>query len=157
MKPRLFLTVGLPGSGKTTKAKELENKFDAIRFTPDEWILDIYGHDLNIKDRDSLRSPVEDALWILATSAIKIGRNVVVDYGLWAIEERTKFRESAQACGAQVSFVYCHETFDVLWERVSAREESQKGTLHISKELLQKGWDFFQQLTDEEKTYLYED
>ena len=86
MKPILFLTVGLPGSGKTTKATELAEKYNAIRFTPDEWILDIYGQGLTIEQRDSLRTPVEDALWVLATSAIKIGRNVVVDYGLWAVE-----------------------------------------------------------------------
>lgn len=156
MKPILFLTVGLPGAGKTTKAKELEAKYDAIRFTPDEWILDIYGQGLTIEQRDSLRTPVEDALWVLATSAIKIGRNVVVDYGLWAIEERTKFRESAEAAGAKASIVYCHEPFDVLWERVSNRPESQAGTLRMSKQLLQRGWDSFQPLTEEEKLHLYE-
>ena len=155
MKPILFLTVGLPGSGKTTKATELAEKYNAIRFTPDEWILDIYGQGLTIEQRDSLRTPVEDALWVLATSAIKIGRNVVVDYGLWAVEERTKFRESAESAGAKVSIVYCHEPFDVLWERVSSRPESQAGTLHISKELLQSGWDTFQPLTEEEKQYLH--
>lgn len=32
----LFLMVGLPGSGKTTRAKELERETGAIRFTPDE-------------------------------------------------------------------------------------------------------------------------
>ena len=35
----LFLMVGLPGSGKTTRAKELERETGAIRFTPDEWHL----------------------------------------------------------------------------------------------------------------------
>ena len=30
----LFLMVGLPGSGKTTRAKELERETGAIRFTP---------------------------------------------------------------------------------------------------------------------------
>ena len=156
MKPFLFLTVGLPGSGKTTKATEIADKYNAIRFTPDEYILDIYGRDLTIDQRDSLRTPVEDALWVLAISALKVGRNVVVDYGLWAIEERTKFRESAEVAGAEVKFVCCHEPFEVLWERVSSRPESQAGTLHISKELLQSGWDIFQPLTEEEKQYLYE-
>ncbi len=39
----LFMMVGLPGSGKTTKAKELEAEYNALRLTPDEWILSLYG------------------------------------------------------------------------------------------------------------------
>ena len=35
-KPTLTLMVGLPGAGKTTRAKELERETGAIRFTPDE-------------------------------------------------------------------------------------------------------------------------
>ena len=36
-KPTLTLMVGLPGAGKTTRAKELEQATGAVRFTPDEW------------------------------------------------------------------------------------------------------------------------
>jgi predicted kinase len=44
--PRLILLCGLPGSGKTTLAKELESRLHAVRFCPDEWLaalsLDLY-------------------------------------------------------------------------------------------------------------------
>ena len=43
----LFLMVGLPGSGKTTRAKELERETGAIRFTPDEWHLFLFGDDFH--------------------------------------------------------------------------------------------------------------
>lgn len=36
--PTLFLMCGLPGSGKTTLAKQLERERSALRLTPDEWL-----------------------------------------------------------------------------------------------------------------------
>lgn len=145
----------LTNGDKTTKAKTLEKEFNAIRFTPDEWIVNIYGNELDVDQCASLRKPVEDALWILAITALKIGRNVIVDYGLWMIEERKKFREIGQNCGAQVYFVYCHEPFDILWHRISSRPESLSGTLQLTKELLQSWYDSFQPLIEEENQSLY--
>ena len=37
-RPTLFLTVGLPGVGKTTRAKELASTHRILRLTPDEWM-----------------------------------------------------------------------------------------------------------------------
>ena len=34
----LFLTVGLPGAGKTTMAKQLADERCILRLTPDEWM-----------------------------------------------------------------------------------------------------------------------
>jgi len=36
---RLYLLVGLPGAGKTTKARQLAVEASALRLTPDEWML----------------------------------------------------------------------------------------------------------------------
>ena len=36
--PRLIIVCGLPGSGKTTLAKALENRLRAVRFSPDDWM-----------------------------------------------------------------------------------------------------------------------
>ena len=46
-KPTLTLMVGLPGAGKTTRAKELEQATGAVRFTPDEWHLFLFGDDFH--------------------------------------------------------------------------------------------------------------
>src|SRR4051812_438273 len=42
---RLIIVCGLPGSGKTTHAKQLEDRLRAIRFAPDEW-MEALGIDL---------------------------------------------------------------------------------------------------------------
>lgn len=42
-RPTLFLMVGLPATGKTSAAKRLEVKYDALRLTKDEWMKALYG------------------------------------------------------------------------------------------------------------------
>ncbi|MEY2425139.1 MAG: hypothetical protein QOI61_711, partial [Actinomycetota bacterium] len=39
MTARLVVICGLPGSGKTTLAKELEQSMPAVRFCPDDWFV----------------------------------------------------------------------------------------------------------------------
>ena len=41
--PILFLTVGLPGTGKTTAARQIETEHAALRLTKDEWMKALYG------------------------------------------------------------------------------------------------------------------
>lgn len=36
--PRLYIICGLPGAGKTTRAKEISGATGAIRLCPDEWL-----------------------------------------------------------------------------------------------------------------------
>jgi AAA domain len=43
MPPTLYLLVGLPGSGKTTLARQLETERYALRLTPDEWMMPLFG------------------------------------------------------------------------------------------------------------------
>ena len=53
---------GLPGSGKTTLAKKLENERQAIRLCPDEWVIALIP-DRNIPESDRLRTPIEKLLF----------------------------------------------------------------------------------------------
>src|SRR5690606_12833501 len=43
MPATLFLTVGLPGTGKTTGVRRLETEHRALRLTKDEWMKALYG------------------------------------------------------------------------------------------------------------------
>ena len=40
-RPLLIAFCGLPGSGKTTVARELERETGAIRFSTDEWMAEL--------------------------------------------------------------------------------------------------------------------
>ena len=44
-RPTLFLTVGLPCTGKTTAARRIEIERNALRLTKDEWVKALYGNE----------------------------------------------------------------------------------------------------------------
>jgi hypothetical protein len=41
--PTLFVMVGLPASGKSTRAKQIEEGRGALRLIPDEWMIPLFG------------------------------------------------------------------------------------------------------------------
>jgi predicted kinase len=44
-KPTLYLTVGLPGTGKTTAARRIEEEQLALRLSKDPWVKALYGNE----------------------------------------------------------------------------------------------------------------
>src|SRR5206468_11306936 len=89
--PTLFVMVGLPGSGKTTLARELEARHAALRLTKDDWMMALFGWG----DFEEKREIVEAPLWSMGARALQLGVNVVLDYGLWARSEREDYRARA--------------------------------------------------------------
>ncbi len=125
--------VGLPGAGKTTQAKAIADQHRALRLTPDDWIVALYGGDLDRPRRDAVREPVERLQWELAERALELGTSVVLDWGFWSAAERVALRRRAEALGASSEAVFMDASPDVLWSRIAGREESQSGTLGITR------------------------
>src|SRR3954467_9955429 len=84
----LPLMVGLPCSGKTTLARKLEHERSALRLTPDEWQLRLFGQDAEEPEHEARHSLIEALLWDLASRALVLGTSVILDFGFWAREER---------------------------------------------------------------------
>ena len=80
----LHLMVGLPCSGKTTLAKKLEQERSALRLTPDEWQVALFGQDAHEPEHDARHSLIEAMLWKIASRALELGTNVILDFGFWA-------------------------------------------------------------------------
>lgn len=95
--PVLLLMVGLPGVGKTTEARRLAAEHRAIRLTPDEWMLPLFGE----TDPNGLRDVLEGRLLWVALEALRAGASVVIDFGLWGRDERTALRAIAGSLGAR--------------------------------------------------------
>jgi predicted kinase len=115
--PRLFVICGLPGSGKTTYAKQLENKFQAVRFCSDEWLADL---SLDVYD-EVRREKVEALQWKLTQALLSRGVAVIIEWGTWSRSERDRLRLGARALGAAVELHYLTAPIDVLYDRVRQR------------------------------------
>lgn len=114
---RLILTCGLPGSGKTTLARQLAVDRSAVRLTKDEWLWALGSTPWD----EPTRERVEHELWRLAQEILRLGLSVVLDLGLWARIERDQMRAVARGLGVGVELHYLDTPTDELWRRIEAR------------------------------------
>jgi len=114
----LFLMVGLPGAGKTIRAKELAAARRALRLTPDEWMIPLFD---GIQP-DGKRDILEGRLITVALQALRLGTSVVLDFGLWGRAERSALRWLGRSAGASCRMVYLPVAEDVQRARIAHRQ-----------------------------------
>ena len=125
----VYLIVGLPGAGKTSHAKELEISASALRLTPDEWQIALFGDQNPPVKRDL----VEGKLVQLGMRAAELGINVVFDFGFWGKDERSALRWIAGTVGARSQVVYLPIDHEEQRRRVTNRFATTPGqTFHMS-------------------------
>lgn len=116
---KALLFCGLPGSGKTTKAKELEReKF--TRLSLDDKVFELFGKDPQIplepREREAKDIMIAEALGLLRTN-----KSVILDWGFWKEKERSEIRSVFTKEGFEVELWYFTATIDELLERVKNR------------------------------------
>jgi predicted kinase len=116
----MLLMVGLPGAGKTTRANELAAAHRALRLTPDEWMIPLFGESM----AGGKRFALEGRLISVALQALWLGTSVVLDYGLWGRDERSALRWLARSAGAVCRVVYLPVDRDVQLARIAFRQEN---------------------------------
>lgn len=115
---RLIILCGLPGSGKTTLARQIAESLPAVRLCPDDW-MDTLG--VNLWD-GAFRERVEALQWGLAQEVLRLGCAVIIEWGTWGREERERLRRGARDLGAAVELRYLDVPVDELWRRLRSRD-----------------------------------
>lgn len=143
----MFVLIGLPASGKTTMARQMATERDALRLTPDEWMIPLFGDPQPEGKRDIL----EGRLVWLSLCALKRGVNVVMDFGVWAKDERSALRYLAASVGASCELLYVEVDEEENVRRLNGRPiGADVSTFDISVDDLAKYRDFFQVPTSTE-------
>lgn len=133
----LYMIHGFIGVGKTTFSKKLETRNNIIRFTSDEWIVRLFGHNPEVKQFQELEVKVKTLIWDIAKKILLMGCDVILDYGFWQKSERNYYKQLAAEMGVNVKLynLICPE--ETIEKRVMDRNAKlQDGDLYIDKNAL---------------------
>ncbi len=148
--PTLFLTVGLPGAGKTWRARELARELSILRLTPDEWMAPLFGD----SDAHGRRDILEGRMIWVAHEVLLSGASVILDFGCWSPEERYAIRVIAGLAQATFTLEYQEVPETVRRARCDTRWlESPKTTFAMSNADHDRFLSLYQPPTATELTY----
>jgi predicted kinase len=150
----IYLIVGLPGAGKTTRAKELEVSRPALRLTPDDWQMAVFHEDgpdqWRSKERADQRDRIEGKLVEVGMRAAQLGTDVVFDFGFWGKDERSALRWIAASLGVRAEVIYLPIDYQEQRRRIAERYDTETGQFQLSDAELQQ-WHLQFDAPDEEE------
>jgi predicted kinase len=114
---RMFLLVGVPGAGKTTIARRMADEHRALRLTPDEWMILLFGE----PEAGGKRDVLEGRMITLALQLLRLDVSVVLDFGCWARAERSALHWLARRERATFRLVYVPVDRPAQLERIGRR------------------------------------
>ena len=131
--PLLLVVVGLPGSGKTTLARLLAARHGAVRFNPDEWMIDLGVDPFD----EPFRYRLEQRMLALAAEVLAGDGRVIIEFGSWSRQERDQLLAVGRAAGARVELHVLEPQFEELWRRLARRNDQPGGPVLIDRPTLE--------------------
>ena len=163
--PRLILTCGLSGSGKTWLSKQLLTRLPAIHIRSDIERKRLAG----IGAAESSRSLVGGGIYTpefntrtyqrlldCARAGLNAGETVIVDAAFLRREERAAFSELADKTNASFAILHCFAPSGVLQERIQERSRHGQDASEATTEVLARQYDYWEPFTASEKAAVLE-
>jgi uncharacterized protein len=130
--PRLAITCGLPGSGKTFASQSLAETVGAVRVRSDVERKRLFG----IAPLQSSRAHAAGGIYAadateltyarllaVARTVLRAGWPTLVDAAFLRRAERLRFAALAASCAAPFTILHCHAESGLLRQRIAARRE----------------------------------
>ena len=129
----------------------LEVERTALRLSPDEWIIHLYGPNISGGALDAVRDPVENALWELAARVLALGLDVILENGFWSRVEREDYRARATQLGARSELHFTNTSREEMLARLEKRNaQLPPGSFRIGKARLLTWFEIFESPDDDE-------
>lgn len=126
----VHLFCGLPTSGKTTFAKELEQNHKAIRFSLDEWMIELTDATIFDAEYGEMAEKLKELFWQTAVPLLQQGTDVILDWSLWSRERREKWIGRITELGADYTLYYLNIPPVVLRQRLEKRNAELPPGVH---------------------------
>lgn len=121
----VHLLSGLPCSGKTTYATQLQKRLDCAAFSLDFWLITLYGdyplapgeHDEHVRRVLACRK----LIWSATSELLRRGVDVILDDGFFLREHRMRYAQMARELGSQAQIHHLSTPTEVIRKRLAAR------------------------------------
>ena len=141
------IVFGPQGAGKTTYARNLSDSVGAVRFSIDEWMIQLFGPDLpNSMSLPWIMARVERCekrIWSVASQICSLGGSVVLDLGFMQVSDRKRFIGLAHESGLLSQLHFVNAPYSVRRNRVLARNNERGDTFAF--EVTPEMFDFMDQ------------
>jgi predicted kinase len=135
--PIVYLLAGLPGSGKTTYARRLEDQ-GVVRLSVDERVIarhGLLGRDYPASTHFDLAAPFLDEIRQELVELVRCGHTVVLDHALDRRSERDEYKALVSVAGGTWRLLYFKATRTELLRRLAARHAAG-GVGEVTPEML---------------------
>lgn len=118
--PIVHMIHGFVGAGKTTFSKKLEQEVRAVRFTPDEWICDLYGNNPPAENFDERQNCIYYMIRKMAERVLAAGADVILDTVSGESRNGQKHADGPKTLARTRSFTPCNVRI-MSWKPASLR------------------------------------
>ena len=143
----VILICGKICSGKTQYAKLLMKEKPAVLLSSDEVMLALFGADGG-QEHGVVVEKLQNYLYEKSLEIIKVGANVILDWGFWTQKDRTRAIEFYAEHGIAFKWHYIDSSDEVLRKNLSKRnreiEEGRALAYFFPVELVERFWDMFE-------------
>jgi len=132
---------GSTGAGKTTFSLQLAKEHQAVIFSIDEWMENLYGVERNTSTELSWMleriERCEKQIWAICLQLLSQDRHLILDLGLSKKEHREKFYQLASDINVDTTLYFLDIDKEIRWKRVQQRnlEKGETYSLEVTRDM----------------------
>lgn len=156
---RIHAIFGPIGAGKSTFALELSGKYNAVKFSTDEWFRNLFFTDMDgMPELDWTFERIarcELQIWETAKQVIRTGSDVIFDLGLQKASDRNRIKGLCEKNGFEYQFYCLLADKSIRQSRVNKRNEGTGDTFEfpVSPEMFEIADGMFELPNEQEAIY----